>query len=258
MKRLLVALWCALAFLCWTGSASANFFNGGFEFNSFAGWHAEGSCRVTNAGWDPRTLNALPTAALGNHSARVGDEYAFGYIGTQYSFLSQKETVGASDRMDLYFAWAAVGLVPTNDPHGEEGTPYFKIDVNWYHGALVTPLHTEEHVTGDIGAITPGWVRGAVHNSSLGLDDPGVWYYRPWTTFHFNLGQVGIQAGDQLEVVLTTRDCSRTGHASYAYLDGFGTTPPPIPAVPEPGSLQLLGFGLAGSAGALAIFRRKR
>jgi hypothetical protein len=118
MKRLLVAFMCVLALLSWAGLAYANFFNGGFEFGLFAGWHPEGNCLVTNAGWDPRTLNALPTVGVGLHSARVGDQYAWGYVGPQYSFMSQKETVGPTDLTDLYFAWAAVGLVPTNEPHG--------------------------------------------------------------------------------------------------------------------------------------------
>lgn len=259
MKKLALA---AVLVLVLSGTAHAlpDFINGGFEDNNFNGWATSGQTSITNAGFDPRTNNALATVGDGNHSARVGDQDAWGFTGDQYSSVRQTETVGAADLQNLYFAWAAVGLVPTNDfPHDNDETPYFRVELNWYHqGGGMTVLHSEDHYTGNIGAINPGWVQGATHDPSLGENNDGIWYYRPWEVFSFNLANEGILQGDQLEAILTTRDCDPSGHASYAYLDGFGNTPPPIPVVPEPSTMALLGLGVAGVIAGSLRGRRKK
>ena len=226
----------------WAAPASADIVNGGFE-SGLTGWTSSGDVSQTNAGLDPRTNNALSMVGIGSHSARVGDENAWGYVRPQYSSISQTWTVGNTFK-DLYFYWSAVGLVPTNDyPHTTGQTPWFR--VNLYDVTKDLTLLNQAYFTGNIGDITTGWVEGATHTSGLGQDDAGIWYYRPWEQFHFD---VSPYIGDDLRVTLETRDCELDGHASYAYLDGFGTTPP-VTGVPEPATMLLLGSGLIGLAG---------
>lgn len=225
--------------------------NGGFEDNSFAGWTTSGQTSITSAGTDARTNGNVSLVLVGDHSAKVGDQDAYGYTGSYSSSISQTFT-GGSTFDNLYFAWAAVGLVPTNSyPHSVDETPWFEVKV--YDVTKGITLFTEQYYTGNIGSITPGWVAGATNTSSLGSNDAGIWYYRPWTQFHLDLTNTGVTGagnvvGDQLMVTLTTKDCDPSGHASYAYLDGFGSTPPPV-GVPEPATLLLLLAGLGGVEG---------
>jgi len=235
--------------------AMPNFVNGGFETGNFNGWTLTGQDYVMNSGWDPRANNLLPTVYSGTHSAKVGDEFSYGWyynsnltppaVNDQYSSVAQRETVGANDVTDLYFAWAAVALQPAAG-HAYLDTPYFEIDINRYHNAVKSVLFTEQEYTGTPQSPNPGWTAGALDNHNLGgnFDDGSTWYYKPWDLFHINLAGAGIQIGDDLEVVLTTRDCNISGHAGYAYLDGFGITPP-VPNIPEPTTLGLLGMGVA-------------
>lgn len=228
----------------------ADIINGGFETNNFSGWTTTGQTNITNAGFDARTNNALSTVApgLGTHSARVGDQDAYGYVGSSSSSISQTWT--KSSTFDhLYFAWAAVGLIPTNITHTVPQTPWFQI--NLFDTTTNATIFSQEYYTGNLTNLTPGWLRGATQTSSLGQNSDGIWYYRPWETFDLNLAS--IMNGDILRLTLTTRDCTLSGHASYAYLDGFGSTPPPIDPVPEPSTVALLGLGLAGIA-----YMRKR
>ena len=176
----------------------------------------------------------------------VGDQIAWEYSGSQTSFITQ---AFIADATDLYFAWAAVGLVPNNGvDHSMSETPWFQVRI--FDNTTNTVLKQDQFFTGNLGSIVPGWLPGAVQPNASGVDEAGIWYYRPWETYHLT----GVTLGDSLTVTLTARDCTLGGHASYAYLDGFGVEPPPIPTVPEPTSLLLLGTGLAG----LRAWRKRR
>jgi hypothetical protein len=241
MKRT-IQLLIAIALVGSLSTAMADFTNGGFENGTLGGWTTSGQTSVTSVGTDPRTNGNLPLVGVGTHSAMVGDQNAWGFVGAEYSSIRQTETVTATDLQNLYFAWAAVGLVPNDDvPHTTAQTPWFEIDVIKNINTTDVVLFSENYYTGNLGSITPGWLAGATETAALGQDDAGVWYYRPWDTFHLDLASAGIQVGDTLTAILTTRDCTLNGHASYAYLDGFGNTPPPISGVPEPASILGLG-----------------
>jgi hypothetical protein len=199
---------------------------------------------ITSAGTDPLTNGAVSLVGNGTHSARVGDPYAplvDQYYGTS---SATQQWVKSSTFSHLYFNWAAVALVPGANAaqHTLSQTPWFQIQV--LDLTTSATLFSQEYYTGTVdGGITPGWVQGS--NVTAGYsNDPGVWYYRPWNQFDLDLAS--IADGDQLEVTLTTRDCTLGGHASYAYLDGFGSVPNPVP---EPATLLLLGCALGGIYG---------
>lgn len=232
MKKIVLVL--ALLVLA-AAPASADIINGGFESGNLSGWTVTGQTSVVSGGTDPRTLGHLSLPGVGGFSAMVGDAVAWGFTGSQSSSISQQFT---SDGTDLYFAWAAVGLVPTNSfPHDINETPWFQVRIT-KNG---TQVAEESFFTGNIGSILPGWTAGATQPDG-GTNNAGIWYYRPWETYHLS----GLAADDVINVILTTRDCTPSGHSSYAYLDGFGGTPPDI--VPEPTTLLLFGTGLAAVA----------
>jgi hypothetical protein len=236
---------CLVALLGFVPSASAGPINGGFQSGDFTGWLTTGEASITSGpGMDPRTNGNLALVGVDPFSAMVGNPVA-PLIDQWYggSSISQSWTVLAGDDTDLYFAWAAVGLVPLPPPdgvaHTTSQTPWFQIQV--MKGA--TTLFEQQYYTGNIGSITPGWLQGASQpGDGVYTYDGGTWFYRPWDTFHLNLAAAGVLVGDTLSVTLSTRDCTLGGHASYAYLDGFGSTPPDL--VPDFASTLLL-FGTA-------------
>jgi hypothetical protein len=244
----------AILLLCVATSSYATVINGGFEAGNTSPWITTGTAGVVTPGLDIRTNNNLNMVYNGTYSAMIGDQFAWGFGGPEFSSISQTETVTAGDNTDLYFYYAVVALVPTNGGHPLSDTPYFQADVMLNGSTSLYHLFT---YTGNPGSIEPGWVQGVNDpNSTYGSNSPGTWYYYAWTEVHINLVDSNIQIGDSLTFSLITRDCDQSGHAAYAYVDGFGVTSVPGSQVPEPTSLLLLGTGLAGIS--LAAWRKRK
>lgn len=259
----LIALAVAAALSVSAPAAAATFVNGGFENGNLSGWTGSGGCwggygynndGCTSADAVPYTGVSLPldpglfnNAALanntlmsagaldpitnapvvysGNYSVRVNDAV------NNYSVSTIKQSVTNYTDPFLYFAWDAV----LQASHGLTDSDYFSLVLR--DDTKGTDIVTRAYSSaGSIGS-------GA---GPLVWTDYSGWYSAGWVTESIDLGALNA-IGDDLTLTLLASDCPYGGHAGYAYLDGFGGTPP-VQGVPEPATLGLLGLGLAGMA----------
>lgn len=133
----------------------------------------------------------------------------------------------------IYFQWNAV----LESSHGLGDSDYFSLTLrdDTTGQDLVSRAYSS---AGEIGDGTQGveWTRY------------GSWYSSGWVLEHIDLAALGA-VGHDFTLTLLASDCPYGGHAGYVYLDGFAPTIiPEGPAVPEPGTLLLLGTGLAAAA----------
>lgn len=253
MKTKLTAM--AVAAMGLAGNAQAAFINGGFEDGNLNGWTVQsGTYNGGGSGtiaFSPSTAHAYlisapysdPTTAPfdtpfdGNYMVRL-NEFSGGRNATR---ISQTATMAAGET-DIYINWGAVLEDPS---HAVSQQPFFEINVK-VNGVLTAT----EFQNASQGA-TDGWTSGG--NGPTG--SPSFWKS---ATFQLS----GLQVGDSVEVSMLVADCSLSGHAGWAYLDGIGTVAPPTPpgaGVPDGGSnILMLGSSLLGLMGLSKKLRRRK
>lgn len=251
-KVKLILMVAALALVLLTPAAWGQFINGGFENGDFSGWTKNGGywyggsyywtgdpgkSAIVTPGTDFYTNNALQMVAYGNYAARVNN-----YDGN-YHFSTLSQTVSNWSDPGVYFAWAAVLEEPGN-VHPESDAPHFKISL--FDNTTNTTLYSKAFNVYNAGSTGITWKKGY-------YDGYNQWWYNDWVIA--SLDASGVQ-GHTLTLEVLAADCGWGGHGGYAYVDGFGGSPPPPPPppVPVPASIILLGSGLAGLAG----FSRRR
>lgn len=244
----------AVIAICISSTAMADtFVNGGFENGNTGSW-------ITGEGYRGNTLNSaltptnvLPGGSLytgkalrsaivsagqvdpnigaalgstvysGNYSYRVEDTVN----GGNASAISQK-VLNYTDS-NIFFAWKAV---LENGGHAENESALFSLSLR--DDTTGTTLISRVYNAGAGG--------GGVDSKFASV---GSLFYTPT----WQLEQLVIDsalAGHDFTLSLLAADCEPTGHTGYAYLDGFGAVLPTNQGtVPLPGTLALLGLGLA-------------
>lgn len=228
---------------------AAGFTNGGFEDGDLGGWNQGGGSwygtpalpvpasnyaggpsnnTLMTAGTDP--ISGANTVYNGNYSVRVNDR------SNDYSVSTIDQSVTNYTDTDIYFQWNAV----LEASHGLTDSDYFSLT-----------LHDD---TTGTDVLTRSYSSASAPGVFINLNNG--WYSSGWQLEHIDLTTAGAGGtslvGNDFTLTLLASDCPYGGHAGYTYLDGFAPIIVP-PGAPEPGSLALLGLGLAG----LAVSRRR-
>lgn len=246
-----------------TGSAmAAPFINGGFEDGNTNGWVTGGGYRgsLSNTSLSPETMlpggsryaGESPRSAIisagsvdpilgarlgstvysGNYSYRIEDTRN----GANASAISQH--VANYTDSSIFFAWKAV---LQNGGHAESESALLKVVLR--DDTTGTVLISRDYDAGAGG--------GGVDSRFSTYGD--LFYTPQWQIEQLNIDSA--LSGHDFTLSLLAADCEWSAHSGYAYLDGFGAVLPPAGNVPLPGTLALMGLGLAGLG---AVRKRKQ
>ena len=235
------------------GTASANgFSNGGFEDNNTSSWTTGGGYRygTLNSSLSPEML--LPGGALyadaGTRGEVIDTSYVDPNLGAalgstvysgQHAYRAEDTTYGGygtaiSQKVknytesSIFFAWKAV---LENGGHTQDESALMQLTLT-------------DNTTGELlisRSYNAGYDGGGVDSrfSSQG----SLFYTADWQIEQLAIG--ADRSGHDFTLSLLASDCEPTGHTGYAYLDGFGSTTPPVPE-PETYAMLLAGLGLLG------------
>ncbi len=183
-----------------------------FEMGNFTGWTCQTGTNngypagnwtgtapvanrhtIENGGNDPYGNFPKVAPGGGNFSVRLGNNS----VGAQAEQLIFTFVVGPNDTNFIY----KYAVVFEDPGHSWSEQPYFELKI--YDGNnQIIPCSYQQYVAG--GSI-PGFINAG----------GGVWY-KPWTTVGINLNPY---VGQTLTIVVTSADCSQTGHFGYGYID---------------------------------------
>ena len=210
---------------------AADFFNGGFEAGSFAGWTENGGYWYGGTNYpanysfdnspyqsaivEPGDVPCLASLGVsvnqvrsGSYAARINSNDAFTTGGLAYSHFSQiQQTVSGWNSPYLSFDWSAV---LEDSGHARENRPHFRV--------ILEDLTTATTIY-NIAYYSDNLPPDVVQRTGPFTED---WAYTGWQHIQLNTPSL---TGDTLMLTILASDCSQSGHDGALYVDNIMGVP---------------------------------